>query len=243
MLFNGLDASNHNTLWETNGTSAGTREIDTADIDPEDMTLFTSGAELSVVSISQNPTSSGGADLKAGKIVSHHARHDRGRLCHRHAETRAQRRRLCDLRRRGGHAGPDLQIHSRCRAKQFSDLEIVSASLAGASITDASGFHADLSPVSGTNLGIKIDTTAPTVSGVTETPASGTTLKLGGTAKIDLHLTEPVIVSGTPTLKLSDGGVAPYNSGASDPATGVLEFDYTVTTNQSSADLQSSAPV
>ena len=114
---------------------------------------------------------------------------------------------------------------------------MTSTSLVGATITNAGGFSADLSRVSGTDLGIKIDTTAPTVNSVSVTPASGTTLKLGGTAKIDLDLSEAVIVSGSPTLKLSDGGTAMYNSAASTPATGVLEFDYTVTSHQSSSDL------
>ena len=236
VLFDGIDGSARNSLWETNGTVSGTKEISTANIDPQDMTVFTSGAELAVVSIAQTPTSGSGADLKAGKVVSITLSMTEDAFV-----AGTPRLALNDggfATYAGGAGSTDLVFKYTVAAGQnISDLEIVSGSLVGASITDASGFHADLAAVSGANLGVKIDTMAPTVAAVTVMPVSGTLLKLGSTAKIDLDLSEAVIVSGTPTLKLSDGGVATYNSGASDPATGELEFDYTVTTNQSSADL------
>jgi hypothetical protein len=97
---------------------------------------------------------------------------------------------------------------------------------------------ADLSAAAGVNLGVIIDTTAPTVSGISAAPTSGGIVGLGGTVAIELQLSEAVVVSGTPTLKLSDGGTALYVSGgSSNPASGSLEFDYTVGSGQNTADL------
>ena len=45
-------------------------------------------------------------------------------------------------------------------------------------------------------------------------------------------------MSGSPTLKLSDGGTATYNASASTPTSGVLEFDYTVASGQNASDLE-----
>ena len=230
MLFDGLDSLNHTTLWETNGTASGTSEISSQDINPQDMTLFTSGAQLAVTSVLENPSSGSGADLKAGATVSITLVMTEDAIVSGTPKL--------DLNDGGvatyvsGSGTPDLTFkYTVASGQNTSDLELTSTSLVGA-ITDTDGFSADLSGVSGTDLGIKIDTTAPTVNSISVTPASGATLKLGSTAKIDLDLSEAVIVSGTPTLKLSDGGTAIYNSAASTPATGVLEFDYTVTSHQ-----------
>ena len=55
---------------------------------------------------------------------------------------------------------------------------------------------------------------------------------------IELQLSEAVVVSGTPTLKLSDSDTAVYVSGgSSNPASGSLEFDYTVGSGQNTPDL------
>jgi hypothetical protein len=51
-------------------------------------------------------------------------------------------------------------------------------------------------------------------------------------------MSEAVTVSGTPTLKLNDGGIATYNSSASVPSGGILEFDYTVSSGQTTSDLE-----
>jgi len=60
----------------------------------------------------------------------------------------------------------------------------------------------------------------------------------GGVVAIDLLLSEAVVVSGTPTLKLNDGGTAFYLSGgSSNPAGGILEFDYVVASGQNTPDL------
>ena len=237
VLFDGLDSSNNATLWKTDGTAAGTSEISSQAIAPEDMTLFTSGAQLAVTSVLQNPTSGSSADLKAGGTVLITLVMTEDAIVSGTPKL--------EFNISGGSASyvsgsgtPDLTFkYTVASGQNIPDLEVTSTSLVGATITNAGGFSADLSRVSGTDLGIKIDTAAPAVNSVSATPASGTTLKLGGTAKIDLDLSEAVIVSGSPTLKLSDGGTAVYNPAASTPATGVLEFDYTVTSHQSSSDL------
>jgi hypothetical protein len=78
----------------------------------------------------------------------------------------------------------------------------------------------------------------PTVIGVSSNPGSGGTAGLGETVAIDLSLSDtPLLVSGLSTLKLSDGGTAVYNVAASTPASGVLEFDYSVSSGQHTADL------
>jgi ELWxxDGT repeat protein len=234
VLFDGLDSQNHATLWETNGTASGTQEISTADIAPTDFTLFTSGAQLAVTDILQNPGS--GADLKDGATVSI-------TLVMTEDATVAGTPKLV-LNDHGvasyvsGSGTPDLTFKYTVAAGQnIADLEVISASLIGATIKDADGFNADLSTVSGTVLGIEIDTTPPTVTSVTATPTSGGTVGIGHTVKIDLDLSEAVIVSGTPSLRLSDGGTAIYNASASHPTSGLLEFDYAVTSGQSSFDL------
>ena len=122
--------------------------------------------------------------------------------------------------------------------QNIADLKVTSASLNGGSVTDFGGRAADFSGVLGADLGIVIDTKAPTISSITPTPTSGGTVGLGGTVAIDVHLSEAAVVSGTPTLRLNDGGTAFYvPGGSSNPAGGVLEFDYTVGSGQNTPDL------
>jgi hypothetical protein len=122
-----------------------------------------------------------------------------------------------------------------------SDLQIAGVVTSGASVKDTTGSHnsADFSYVPNSDLGLAIDTHAPSITNVGVTVSSGgTAVGLGGTVAIELQLSEAVVVSGTPTLKLSDGGTAVYVSGgSSNPASGSLEFDYTVGSGQNTADL------
>ena len=122
-----------------------------------------------------------------------------------------------------------------------SDLQIAGVVTSGASVKDTTGSHnsADFSYVPNSDLGLAIDTRAPSITNVRVTVSSGgTAVGLGGTVAIELQLSEAVVVSGTPTLKLSDGGTAVYVSGgSSNPASGSLEFDYTVGSGQNTADL------
>jgi autotransporter passenger strand-loop-strand repeat protein len=78
---------------------------------------------------------------------------------------------------------------------------------------------------------------SPRVSAISATPTSGGTVGLGETVEIDLDFTAPVSANGAPTLKLSDGGTAFYNTSGSNPASGILEFDYTVSSGQHTTDL------
>ncbi len=121
-----------------------------------------------------------------------------------------------------------------------SDLEITSASLVGATVKDLGGNSADFSAIDNADLGLIVDTNAPKVTSATATLGSGGTEGLGGTVKVVLDLSDaPLLVSGTPALKLSDGGTAYYTSGGlSDPTSGVLEFDYTVSSGQNTTDLK-----
>jgi hypothetical protein len=67
--------------------------------------------------------------------------------------------------------------------------------------------------------------TAPTVTGVTDAPATGD-LDAGKTVTLTLSFSEAVtIAGGTPTLTLNDGGTATYASGS---GTNALIFTYTV---------------
>lgn len=82
------------------------------------------------------------------------------------------------------------------------------------------------------------DTTAPVVSSIT-TSGSGIlagagTLDAGDVVLLTVTLSEAVMVAGTPTLVLNDGGTATYvgGSGSTD-----LTFSYTVAAGQNTADL------
>jgi hypothetical protein len=91
------------------------------------------------------------------------------------------------------------------------------------------------------SLTFTLDTMAPTVSNVTVSMPTGDTLNTGNSVAIVLLMNEPVVVanSATPTLKLSNGGVAIYDSSTSNPPTRMLSFDYTVSSSETQTyDLQ-----
>jgi hypothetical protein len=103
-----------------------------------------------------------------------------------------------------------------------------------ATIRSLAGDDADLSGAM-TDLGLVIDTRAPTVSGVTASPGSGE-VTTGHSVTVTLKMSEAVTVAGTPQLRLNDGGTAVYDP-ASSSAT-ALAFDYTVAAGQKTADLR-----
>ena len=75
-------------------------------------------------------------------------------------------------------------------------------------------------------------TTGPTVTAVTDSPATGD-LNAGKTVALTLSFSESVTVAGgTPTLTLNDGGTATYASGS---GTSALTFNYTVAAGQKRA--------
>ena len=85
----------------------------------------------------------------------------------------------------------------------------------------------------GGNKSIVIDTTAPTVTGVTSTTANGT-YGVGSVITITVGWSKPVVVTGTPQLALNSGGTASYSSGS---GTSTLTFTYTVAAGQNSPKL------
>jgi autotransporter passenger strand-loop-strand repeat protein len=121
-----------------------------------------------------------------------------------------------------------------------TDLEVTGVTSGGWSVTDTDGHQADFSGAQ-LNLGIAVDTNTPAVVSVASLPTSGGIVGSGHTVSIDLDLNDlsdgPLVVSGTPTLKLNDGGTATYNSAESNLTSGILEFDYTVLSGQSTSDL------
>ncbi len=103
--------------------------------------------------------------------------------------------------------------------------------LAGGTIRDTATNNATLTltaPGTGgsldANTAITIDTTAPTVSGLSAANANGA-YKAGDVIHVQVAFGEPVTVTGTPTLSLSSGGSASYASGS---GTSTLTLDYTV---------------
>ena len=80
---------------------------------------------------------------------------------------------------------------------------------------------------------IVIDTTAPTVTGVTSTTADGA-YGIGSTIAITVGWSKAVVVTGTPQLSLNSGGAASYSSGS---GTSTLTFTYTVAAGENSPKL------
>jgi hypothetical protein len=116
-----------------------------------------------------------------------------------------------------------------------SDLQLTGVNLpSGAAIQDLAGNKAILSRVTA-DLELQIDTKAPTVTKVLASPSTGD-LNAGNTVAITLDLSEPMMVKGSPTLALNDGGIATYNLAASTSTS--LVFDYLVTAGENTAALQ-----
>jgi hypothetical protein len=117
-------------------------------------------------------------------------------------------------------------------------LAVTGSSLpGGAGITDIAGNNANLSGAAGSLAGtIQIDTVTPTVTSVVASPGTGA-FAAGKVVTLRLNLNEAVIVTGSPVLKLNDGGTATYLSGS---GTSALTFSYTVLAGQNTAALATS---
>ena len=120
-----------------------------------------------------------------------------------------------------------------------SDLAVSAVNLNSATVTDGAGNAANLSGAVTNPTGtLQIDTSTPTLSSVTETPANGH-LKAGKTVTLTLNMSEAVTVSGgTPTLTLNDGATATYTGGS---GTNALIFSYTVAAGQNVSALAATA--
>jgi hypothetical protein len=103
-------------------------------------------------------------------------------------------------------------------------LSATAVNLNGATVKDAGGTSANLSLTGLTQTGPQIDTTIPTVTQAIASPGSGIEYP-GNTITLTLVMSETVIVTGTPTLSLNDGGTATYLAGT---GTNALTFVYTV---------------
>ena len=119
-----------------------------------------------------------------------------------------------------------------------SGLAATAVNLNSATVADGAGNTANLSLTGLTQSGPQIDTLTPTISSLTESPASGD-LNAGKTVTLTLNLSEAVTVTGgTPTLALNDGGTATYTSGSGSNA---LTFSYTVAAGQNTSGLAATA--
>ncbi len=88
----------------------------------------------------------------------------------------------------------------------------------------------------GANKDIVIDTTAPTVSGVSSTSANGA-YAVGALIPVTVTFSEAVTVTGTPQLTLETGAVDRVINYASGSGSATLTFNYTVQAGDASADL------
>ncbi len=125
-------------------------------------------------------------------------------------------------------------------ANPLDDASTTALTLNGGTIDDkTSGSPANLTlPVPGSSnslsqSNIVIDTTAPTVTGVTSTTANGT-YGVSSVITITVGWSKNVVVTGTPELALNSGGTASYSSGS---GTSTLTFLYTVAAGQNSSKL------
>jgi hypothetical protein len=123
-------------------------------------------------------------------------------------------------------------------------LASTSLVLAGGTIEDLADNTASLTlpaPAAagslGSNKDIHIDTTKPTVTSISSVTADGY-YNAGDVISIQINFSEPVDVTGTPTLTLNSGGTATYASGT---GTSTLNFNYTVLATQNNVDLNYSA--
>ncbi|MBI1859841.1 MAG: hypothetical protein HYR96_02855 [Deltaproteobacteria bacterium] len=87
----------------------------------------------------------------------------------------------------------------------------------------------------GANKALVIDTTAPTVTNVSSSSTDGTYAT--GTLSIQVTMSEPVTVTGTPTLTLETGTTDRTASYASGTGTTELTFTYAIQSGDTSSDL------
>ena len=116
-----------------------------------------------------------------------------------------------------------------------ADLAVTAINVNGATVTDGAGNGANLTGVVSNPAGIlQINTTAPSITAIAESPAGGD-LNAGHVVTFTLSTSTAVTVAGgTPTLTLNDGGTATYTGGS---GTSALTFSYTVAAGQNTSGL------
>jgi ELWxxDGT repeat protein len=234
VLFSGIDANGNFNLWVTDGTAAGTSELDVlgGPLNPSGLTFY---SPLYVTGHLQSLNPS--ADLKAGGVVTISLVMSENAAVNGTPKLVLSEGGVANYTS-GSGTGILTFSYKVAAGQNTADLQITNVNLTGATVKDPNGNPADFSTVANTDRGIIIDTTPPTVSAVSSTPTSGGIAGLSETIFIDLNMSEAVTVNGTPTLKLNNGGIATYNSSASVPSGGSLEFDYTLSSGQTTSDLK-----
>ncbi|WP_173012847.1 hypothetical protein, partial [Niveispirillum sp. SYP-B3756] len=114
--------------------------------------------------------------------------------------------------------------------------------LAGQTLTGSNTLKVKVADIAGNDGTVYsqayvLDTTAPTVTGITSSTADGA-YKTGATISIQVSFSEAVYVPGTPSITLATGSAstryAIYTSGS---GTDTLTFSYTVQAGDNTADL------
>src|SRR5690606_38749790 len=107
-----------------------------------------------------------------------------------------------------------------------------SLSLNGGSVTDTAGNAAVITHAAvADNAGYVVDTTAPTVSSIALSGATGAqndTLNAGDVLSVTVTMSEAATVTGTPRLALNIGGTTVQAAYASGSGSDELVFQYTV---------------
>ena len=107
----------------------------------------------------------------------------------------------------------------------------------GGSLRDGVGNNATLTLNSvGSTLGVKVDSTPPTVSNVSASTANGA-YKAGDVVAVTVQFSEAVDVSGTPQLTLETGTTDRVANYAGGSGTNTLTFNYTVQAGDTASDL------
>jgi len=115
-----------------------------------------------------------------------------------------------------------------------ADLTETAVNLNGATIRDGAGNAANVSLAGLPQGSPQIDTIAPTITALDDSPSSGK-LYAGQTISLTLTMSEVVTVSGgTPSLALNDGGTATYSGGS---GSNTLRFSYAVGASQNTSSL------
>jgi hypothetical protein len=115
-------------------------------------------------------------------------------------------------------------------------LTATALNLNGGTVKNGAGAAASLSLSGMAQVGPQIDI-IPVISSITENPSNGH-LKAGKSVIFTVNFNVPVVVSGSPTLSLNDGGTASYTGGSGNSA---LTFTYTVVVGENVKSLAATA--
>ena len=112
-------------------------------------------------------------------------------------------------------------------SENANPLVVTALNLNGGTIGDGNG-PANLNDIATSFANLQVDTTAPTITSIAASPATGD-YPAGQLIQITVSFSEPVNVTGTPTLTLNSGASATYVSGS---GTATLIYNYTTAVGQ-----------